>query len=57
MHKSRPRGWASVFVNSFGTRAWRMEVLDPGKRQKSDENQLLAGVSGGATEQELVRRF
>ena len=48
MHKSRPRGWASVFVNSFGTRAWRMEALDPGQRQKSDENQLLAGVSGGS---------
>ena len=48
MHKSRPRGWASVFVSSFGTRVWRMEALDPGQRQKSDENQLLAGVSGGS---------
>ena len=25
-----------------------MEALDPGQRQKSDENQLLAGVSGGS---------
>ena len=43
-------------VNPFGTRAWRMEVPGPEKKQKSDENQLSAKLVERAVEQELAQR-